>query len=358
MAAQFTKLALASLLLTSLLIGVAPGAAAYSVRAQVEAANSPYSSPVPPSPLFTSGSPSTKEVNIPVGAAPEGEAYCPIDQNTYVAVRGEDEVAIINRNNKVIENITGIGGDDPYSPITLAFDPANNLMYASAGGGSENEIYSISCKSHMIVKTITDSRFDGPWGLAYDPANEMMYVMQRDSKTVCEVDSKDVVSKCLSLSNGRGAYSASYDPVNQDLYVSAINNGTVIVLNASDAIVATVVIGFDQTPAFLGFDPLNNYTYVPLPFNGAVVAITPDFKVLQVHGSFSSPEQVSFDPKLGAMLVANLGTDTVSIVPSLHALNRDFVVGYDPCMTLYSPANGDVYATDLGSASVTAIRTG
>src|SRR4029077_1365695 len=104
-----------------------------------------------------------------VGSGPYRTAYDPVRHYVYVPNQGNGTITVLKGTCTLVGTITLPSGA---SPIDMAFDPQNNMVYAT--DDSLNAVYVIS--GTTVMSTITNPLLPSPWAILYDPGDNMMLV--------------------------------------------------------------------------------------------------------------------------------------------------------------------------------------
>lgn len=325
---------------------------------------------------------------VGVGASPQGVAYDPINQQLYIANRGNDSISIINSStNQVVNQISlkGLGGT---GPIGIAYDncSCSDDMYVTLDYGG---VIALSSSVSSPVLVPVNGTFADPIGIAFDPANNDMYVTNLLSNYVSVISSTSnaVITKII-LPDPEGGLQVTYDPVNNDMYVTNEATGNVSVIDSStNEVVNTINVGTSASgiaydgcacsgdlyvsdnlgvtalssnalsPTLVNttcgcgafgmpvFDPVNNEMYF-FGKNNLTIINSKDNTVMGSIAVGNSPEYAVFDPSNNFIYVTDSQDNSVSFVGATSFTITSTVKISNPTYEAYDPANGFLYVTN------------
>jgi YVTN family beta-propeller protein len=279
---------------------------------------------------------------VPVGNYPLSLAFDPLNGDVYVSNYGSNSVSVISAYNNTVVATLAVG----QFPAQVAFDPSDGEVYvasdgpgypAGSGPAASGALSVISSSTNAVVANVSVAGAAGPEVLAFDSANDDVYL----------------------ANNG-------YSPGN---IVSVISGPT-------NSVVATPLVGAD--PNAIAFNPSNGDVYVgriDTNFNSNGSNIPGD--LLVISGSTNTvianvtlagePVTIAVDPASGNVYVATVpndaqmqpfsnGTGTVSVVSeSTNTVMTNLTVGDYPISIAVDSSNGDIYVANLGSDTVSVI---
>jgi YVTN family beta-propeller protein len=276
-----------------------------------------------------------------VGASPYGLAYDPVSGDTFVAVTGTDAVVILDNQGLVVANVT-LGGSADF----LAYDPLNSLLYASLVGN--NSIAIINTTLDSVVSSVAVGTSPG-W-VAYDPAGGTIYSVDREANSVSVISNASVV-KTITLSGL--PFALAYDSSDRDMYVTN-NAGTVFIINGtSNSLIGSIQVG-GTTSNLLGiaYNPSDQRMYVT-SYSDDKVYIMNGSQVTGSMGGFDAPTGISFKAGTSEMFVVNSGNDTVSA--SWKGASSIVLVGPDPREVVFEPSVGAIVVANYGGKTVSVV---
>lgn len=113
----------------------------------------------------------------------------------------------------------------------------------------------------------------------------------------------------------------AYDPVNGYIYVPndyalGVASDNITVVKAPCTLVATIHLPYsDAAPLYAAYDPQNNYVYVTDWHLNQVYVLSGTSLLTTVNrGWFNEPAGITYDPAGAGMLVANYGSDNVTLI--------------------------------------------
>jgi DNA-binding beta-propeller fold protein YncE len=230
-------------------------------------------------------------------------------------------------------NFRGMGSAEV--PWRIAYDPSNGFVYI----GDQGSGYVIIVDHGAVLGGVP--LFPGISAVTYDSANGYVYVASGTAAgMVAILNGTRVVEKVnVSVPQYGGPFALGYDPENQLVYAFCINevfllNGTRVVGNFSVSIFPT---------GFTVFDPANGDLYVGAI--GHVFLISGD-RVVGTYSQVIQPLGLTYDPVTGYVYVGSGDNNTLTI------LNGSGAVGFVPLPSCYSeylfglaydPVSGGIY---------------
>jgi YVTN family beta-propeller protein len=241
---------------------------------------------------------------IPVGAAPFGVAYDPIDARVFVADSGSDNLSVI-------------------SDVT-------NSTVGSVSVGST------------------------PFGVAFDNRSDRLFVANGGSGTVTVVNAS-TLAVVANVTVGLDPVGVAYDPVSGDVFVANMGSADVSVLSSStNAVVATDPVGV--APYGVAVDNASGEVYVSDSQSESVTVLDPSgtssITTLAVGGI---PEGLAYDWRNQTVWVADGSAFVVVINASQNRIVQDLF--FDPLGAAYDPDNGDVCFTNAANATFQCVVT-
>jgi YVTN family beta-propeller protein len=278
---------------------------------------------------------------VTVGASPYGIAYDPVSGDTFVAVSGADAVVILDDQGLVVANVT-LGGAADF----LAYDPLNSFLYAPLIGS--NSIAIINTTLDSVVTSVAVGTSPG-W-VAYDPASGTIYSVDRETNTVSVISDASVV-KTITLAGL--PFALAYDPSDGDMYVTN-NAGTVFVINgSSNSLIDSIqVAGASSNLLGIAYNPSDQRMYVT-GYSDNKIYIVNGSQVTGSVGGFDAPIGISFKASTSEMFVVNSGNNTVSA--SWKSASSIVLVGPDPREVVFEPSIGAIVVADYGGKTVSVV---
>jgi DNA-binding beta-propeller fold protein YncE len=296
-------------------------------------------------PFYTSG-----YITIPVGSEPTGIDFDQANQRDYVANYGSNNVSLIN----------GVGTE--YGSVTVGSEPDGvvwdqaklSVDVTNYGSGTVSEIQGVTVGGNITGPT--GSEFEG---VSYDAATDQVFVTGFHTGEVYiygkYTPSAGPVTSGTYCTVGKSPEDSAYDPVTHEIWVPNADSDNISVLTGSCGLVATLPLPTGSQPAAAGFDPVNNRIYVTDTALNQVYVFAGTTMLTKITSpSFAGPSAILFDPGDAVMAVANVASDTVSIVQGTGVLGVAHVGSY-PDAFAYDPVQGRFLVADSGSGNVTSM---
>lgn len=313
------------------------------------------------------------EITIPLGGAPFGMTFDPVNNRVYVDTPNccSSNVSVINPLTNQVVTLIQL---PTYSVGPIATDGGSGVVYV---GDTGSTIYMINPSTNRIVGTVP--LLSGcPFGCApdvqvYDPANGDIYVTSVITNNVSVIHGSSFVT---SIPAGAGPNGAAYDSANGDVYVSnegscsnciniTVISGTTnrvvgqvtgagggpgVAFDSANGAVYTCTNGFQPFSNFVGvangttntlvatipvdiscgraaYDPANNYVYITDrsrtegQYLSNVTLIDPNTnKVVLTQPVGVGPIPIVYDPANQNVYVGNAVSDTISVLPQIYRL--------------------------------------
>ena len=188
------------------------------------------------------------------GSGPGFPGYDPVHHHVFVPNENSGNITVLNGTCHKVATITLPLGA---SPISAAFDPANDWMYVTDDG--LNQVYAIA--GITVKATITSPSIQAPRQIIWDPGDSMMLLTNDFGNfSVVGIIGTSVVGQVGVGSSPQGL---CYDPFWASIIVVNSLSSNVTILNAISpfsAPKANVAVGFD--PQGCVFNPADNWDYV------------------------------------------------------------------------------------------------
>ena len=297
----------------------------------------------------------TVVATVGVGNEPHGVAYDSGNGDVYVANYGSNDVSVISGTSVVATVPSGTG------PFGVAYDSANGDVYVSdINGGSGSTVSVISGVTNTLVATVTVG--GSPAGIGYDSADAEVYVMNENSDSVSVISGTSVVA---TVGVGTNPFEVGYDSGNGDVYVTNYASNNVSVISGT-TVVATIGVG--NSPNGVGYDSGNGDVYVANLGSNTVNVISTFLDVGSLDGNLvgavpsvvstvnvgTHPTDVGYDSGNGYVYVANLQSNTVSVISGTSVV-ATINVGTGPIGVAYDSGDGNVYVANELSSNVSVI---
>ena len=181
---------------------------------------------------------------------------------------------------------------------------------------------------------------------------------------------------------GSGPQDPAYDPVDRDTYVPNYYSGTVTVLSGTCAVVTAIPLPSGAAPVQAVFDPGDNDIFVTDYALSQVYEISGTKLVLtitngSVAGELGGPWGITYDPDyyslldapVGALFVTDLNTNRITALQPCpsgdyfgecgsggNGYYASYAVGSQPLSIVYDPGDGDLWVSNSGSNTVSAVE--
>jgi len=165
-----------------------------------------------------------------------------------------------------------------------------------------------------------------------------------------------VIGTATSFTTGKGPDRMAYNPVDHDLYVPDPAASVVQIFNSTNVRIATVHLPAGSYPSAAAFYPYNNGVYVTAGGTNEVFVITGTKLTHTITSSyFNSPYGITYDPGDAAMIVANDGGNTITVILGIKAA-FSVPVGSNPFEIAWDPYFSTLIVTNFYSANVTILN--
>ena len=222
-------------------------------------------------------------------------------------------------------------------------------------------------QDHSITAQISVPGGVHPQGIVVNPANQMVYIANQLSGTVTVLDTANQVVKVIQLQPSFPGFSSPVAlTVNSKsssskygyVYVACSVSNKIAVIDLSLNVVANIQAGV--RPIALAFNPVNRFIYVANLVSDTVSVIHAE-TFEDVTGSplpsGQDPIGVGVNPVNGDVYIANSLGNTISVYSSSNLLLTIIDAGIYPVSITYNPANNSMYAVAANSNVVYQIET-
>jgi YVTN family beta-propeller protein len=294
-----------------------------------------------------------------VGTAPWGVAIDSATDTAFVSNYQSGTASVINASTGAqIHAPIPVG----HNPEGVAVDPDTNTVYV-ANFGSDNltAINTNTWQTNTIALPIGANLM--PNSVAVDDATDTVYVGTYWSSTVDVINGATNTFQYDVAIKGANIHDVVVNQGNGDVLVSAYNENTVYTITPQDPTGLTLEAGGVCGPAGMAIDPTDGTLWVAQNYP---CGENPPFGVFAFDTvGLSEPNTLSFAGSAAApaYLAALPGGDAFASIPStnsVEAVTGDSIVdtvavGPDPMMLDVDPVTGDVIVADYGSDTVTII---
>lgn len=234
-------------------------------------------------------------------------------------------------------------------------------LFVLSTGVALNSSAASSDRIHNVTKITvgTDPRY-----ILFDPSNNLLYVadyVDQNFAGLISVVNPATNTVVANVTVGEYPISLAYAPSNNEIYVASNNNccGSAVVSvidGSTNKLVTNVrVTGY---PVWVTFDPSNKDVFVAGIENISVISTTTNTVVENISAPAGA---LAYDPSNGYMYAADesfgatTGGNTVAVISPTNKVVATITVGNDPSNFVYDPFNGDMYAINQYSGTVSAI---
>jgi YVTN family beta-propeller protein len=183
----------------------------------------------------------TQEGQIGSGgpSAPRMMAYDAATGNLYVALAGDNKIAVVNG----ASSHQTASFSAPGAPYGVAYDPVGNHLFVV---GSQTSVLTVmSPATGAVVRTVPLGFLPG-W-IEYNPYSQSMYIANERSGTVTVVDPSFTMPP-FEVSVGSYPGGMAYSPVTGDMFVSDAASSTLSVLPVASPVRAPFTANISVTP--------------------------------------------------------------------------------------------------------------
>ena len=337
--------------------------------------------------------------SIVVGGAPYTAVYDPFNQAVYVGSWSSANVSVIStRNNTVVGTINNIG-----SPSGMVVNPSNGDVYIASYGGGNVVIASPGNNNSWGGFLRLGGGLDHPYGLAYDPANQDLYATTGSLNSGILVVSTTAGRQIATLPAPGETNAITYDPSNGLIYATVFNETTVssfleTIDPSNETVLGTLNLGH---AVYFGLTVDGNDLLLANLYGGNVnVMNTTTYNVIGSFGTGGTPSWsvsgmvvvnatgevwvpnmgsgnltvvnsttfgqvgsiltnfplsgIAYDPPTGATLVIG-GQKVTTVSGATHLIVSQLTLGEIPYGITYDPSNERFYVGNLASTFLTVL---
>ena len=287
---------------------------------------------------------------IPVETSPIGVAYNAKNGDMYVTNFDSGTVSVIDSSTNTVTKTIPVGT----LPRGVAYNGKNGDMYvANEGSGTVSVIDS---STNTVTKTIPVGT--RPSGVAYNGENGDMYVADQNSATVSVIDS-GTNTVTTTITGMSGPFVLAYNAKNGDMYVVNRALDTVSVIDSSTNTVTTTISGVENNPLGIAYNGKNDNMYVTIQGSSKVSVIdSVTNEVTTILTDVRSPQNIAYNEgndnmyfTMSPNIVSVIDSNTNKIIETITVENR-------PNGLAYNPDNGNMYVANILSNTVSVISTG
>jgi len=310
------------------------------------------------------------KIGIKVGRGPDDMAINPTTELLYVVNRFSNTVSVIDATTDLLKSNIEVGE----SPNEIAVNPNTNKIYVSnAVLFGENESKdTVSVIDGKTNKVSTNISVNEPGYIAVDTYTDLVYVAGFD--TVSVIDGKtNKVSTNISVDSPGGIAVDSFPGLDKRGIVYVANShyehGTVSAIDgdAPDKVLTNITVG--EYPNTIAVNPITNLVYVANLGSDSVSVIDPF-----INNNFSNkdserdmgsvvanipvgdePEDIDINPNTNTIYVSNAQSDTVSVIDGKTNKVSTNIPVENPRGIAVNPNTNTVYVTHRDSNIVSVI---
>jgi len=343
---------------TNAVVTTIPGAGGVGGVALDPATGSLYVAPLTQNNLTVVNGTTNKVVgSVPVGWGPSAVTYDAAHQEVWVGNLVSDNLTVVNATTGLVTGSIRVG----VYPSAAAFGGVNLCVYVAEFDA--NTVVEAACQRFAPGISPALAVGVGPVALAPNDPDGTVFAENEASNTV-SVLGQVFTSVYATVTVGSQPSGAVADGRNGDVYVADFGSGNLTVVNGSSnteiyRTVGSVALGSGAAPYAVAYDPANGLLYVAesnvlgtlTVVNGSTNAIVGTIPV------GSMPTAVAYDGAAGTIVVANTGSDNVSIVSAATGVVlRSVPVGGGPDAIDYDASNGYLYVANFASDNLTVLN--
>lgn len=191
---------------------------------------------------------------------------------------------------------------------------------------------------------------------AYDPVNHYLYVSNQFAGNISVVKSVCTVFATIPLPSRSQPLGGAFDPVNNLVYVTDYALDRVYAISGT-TIVQTINSSTFRCPQAPMFDPAGGVIVVPNSCGSTISLINATGSVTGTVPVGSGPISIGYDPHTSTLLVANSGSDTVTVLGAANfTVLANTGVGTEPIAVAFDPVDELDYVTSGTGSNVTALN--
>ncbi len=289
-------------------------------------------------------------INSGTAYEPNHFFFDPLNGLLYISEQAAGRVAVINTTTDLVVANISVG----VYPEGLTLDNNSGLLYVDNVGinGGSQTISLINTTTNTVVKNLTSGV--GPWMIVYDPITASLYSTNRISDNVTIINAKtNQVSGSIPV--GSGPYGIVLDKTNGLLYVANDNASTVSIINpATNQVVGTLPVGSE--PQAPWYDSSNNDIYVPDWGSSNLTIISGSSNTIIGAIPLGSLPQVAAGLPHSELYVSNSGSNNLTVVnDTSNSVMGSIPVGLHPDGIQFVPKCNCVFVANLFSDSISII---
>ena len=301
---------------------------------------------------------------ISAGTGPMAIAVTPDGTKAYVINHNSNSVTVINTaTDAVITTITtGIGA----APSSIAMHPSGSYAYVANVTGNSISRIDTASNTASILSLSGDgfTGFTAPRFVVFSPNGQRAYVSNQTTTGRITVINTADLTQTSQFGVATVPRSLAISPDGNMLFVTHVGPNLVsfVNLNATPSPTSTTLsTGSGSEPTGLAVDSTGTTLYVALSLTNRVAVIDVATKsITRELTGFSGPQEITLNPTLPQVFVANYGNATVGIVDistnPQSVITPSLSVGTQPWQVAFTPNGLKGYVGNRGSANVSVIK--
>lgn len=248
----------------------------------------------------------------------------------------------------------------------VAYDATDHVVYLPGCGPGLQYICAVSEATGVLTSTLTISGLGFPEQAVWDPSNDYLYVAYNGGYIAVVDASTNTLVTSFSTGASTSALGLALDPVDGDLYISNYQFSTpaIYVFSATAyTSVATITTSVPPYPHREVYDPTDNEIFVAGDSAAASVAVVSgatNAVVATISMPTNLPLQLAYDGATSEVYVTCYGNgaspgSSVVISTASNTVTYTIPVGVEPYSSVYDPASGEVFVTNVLSSTVSVI---
>ncbi len=252
--------------------------------------------------------------------------------------------------NVVTDEATSVQLSPDSYPSSVTYNPKTNVLFvATTGGGGALTL--LNASTYAVLGDVTPPVPD-PVSIAYNPSDTKLYVANGDSGTVTvySLANNQFSQQNQVITLGGTPVALLINPFDNNVYVAGyVTDGASHVPTLWEIqvfqLVGTLQLHLDVGGGVGGItvDPSSGILYVTVPGLDEVVSVLPGtMSVVANIPVGTTPTGIAYDVSEGLVFVANVGSETISLIDGTNVV-ATFPVGGTPGVLVYDPNDGLVW---------------
>ncbi len=301
--------------------------------------------------------------------APHGIAINPVTNKIYLADYKGDTITVIDGATNAVSTIS----DPPYSINTaenwaVAVNTVTNYVYVADQNAGTVDVFqgaTTATPAHYVTSIAVGSF---PAAIVVNPVTDMVYVAAEGSGQVTVIDggSNMLATPISAISTGSiSPNSIAINPATNLIYVTGSNSPYLLVIDGSTNALAQLPtpsnpnpnpITIGTTPESIAVNPATNQIYVANMGSNTVSVIKGSTDlVIASPGTGSQPVAVAVNPVTNQIYVANQGGSNTTIIDGATNVSTNVTTDAGTAITVDTSTN-EAYVANSGTGKVTVIN--